>query len=100
MRPAGDITFVLIRNPDGEPIQLNTAGFREMKNVFVAVVDEPLRTNRLEMTVRLKIAFSIFDRDRFDPVNRVLQNKQITQLDHDLVRQHWVRWRGADVEEK
>src|SRR5205807_3590900 len=38
MRPAGDITFVLIRNPDGEPIQLNTTGFREMKNVFVAVV--------------------------------------------------------------
>ncbi len=52
MRPAGDITFVLIRNSDGEPIQLNTAGFREMKNVFVAVVDESLRTNRLEMTER------------------------------------------------
>src|SRR5207237_2862647 len=50
MRPAGDITFVLIRNSDGEPIQLNTAGFRKMKNVFVAVVDESLRTNRLEMT--------------------------------------------------
>ena len=100
MRPAGDVTFVLIWNSDGEPVQLNTSGFREMKNVFVAVVDESLRTNRLEMTIRTNFSFAILDGNRFDPMDRVLQHEQTTQLYGNLVRQHRVRWRGADVEKK
>src|SRR5436309_13636281 len=52
MRPARDVAFVLIWNPDSEPIQFDTSGFGEMKNIFVTIVQEALRADRLEMTVR------------------------------------------------
>ena len=42
----------------------------------------------------------IVDRDGFDPVNRVLQNEKLAQRHDDLVGQHRVRRRGADVEKK
>jgi len=42
----------------------------------------------------------IVDRDGFDPVNRVLQNEKLAQRHDDLVRQHRVRRRGADVEKQ
>jgi len=50
--------------------------------------------------VRKATATAIFDRDGFDPVNRVLQNEKLAQLHHDFVRQHRIRRRGADVEKK
>ncbi len=85
-----------------------------MKDVLVAIVKKPLRIDWLEMTkrfyrcfgphlalrVRLSLArerievrmapFSV-DRNRLDPVNRVLQKKSARggrQFDHDLVGQH------------
>ena len=70
--PARNIAFVLIRNAEREPIQLNAPIGREMKNVFVAIVEESLGTDRLKMAKRPDGTFSIFDRDRFDPVNCVL----------------------------
>ena len=100
MPPPRDVTFVLIGNSDSNPVQFDTPGLGEMKNVFMTVVEEPLRIDRLEMTMRLKIAFSISNRDRLDPVNCVLQDKQITQLDCNFMRQHWIGWRGADVKKK
>src|SRR5438094_9638776 len=51
MRPGRDVTLVLIRNSDSKPVQFDTSGFGEMKNVFVTIVQEALRANRLEMTV-------------------------------------------------
>src|ERR1700730_10757881 len=70
--PARNIAFVLIRNAEREPIQLNAPIGREMKNVFMAIVKESLGTDRLKMAKRPHGALSIFDRDRFGPVNRVL----------------------------
>src|SRR5512132_3376204 len=126
MRPARDVAFVLIWNAQGKPINFNSSGLRKVKDVLVAIVKKPLRIDWLEMTkrfyrcfdpdlalrVRLSLArerievrvapFSI-DRNRFDPVNRVLQKKSARgrrQLDHDLVWQHRIRWRGADVQKK
>src|SRR5436305_8818910 len=56
---------------------------------------------RIEVRVRRACpSLCRIDRDRFDPVNRILQNKHITQFDCDFMRQHWVRWRPADVEKK
>ena len=66
-----------------------------MKNVFVAIVEKSFRTDRFEMSERATV-----NRDRFDPMNRVLQNKEIAQLKNNFMRQHWVRWGRADVEEK
>src|SRR4029453_2825115 len=38
MPPECNVAFVLIRNPQGEPVDFDATGLREMKNVFVAVV--------------------------------------------------------------
>lgn len=126
MRPAGDVAFVLVRYSEGEPLDFNSSGLRKVKNVLVAIVKKPLRIDWLEMTKRfyrcfdphlalrvrlslarerieVRIVPSSVDRNRFDPVNRVLQKKSARggrQLDHDLVGQHRIRWRGADVQKK
>jgi hypothetical protein len=75
MTPAGDVAFVLVRYAKRKPIKLSTPSFREMKNVLMAIVKKPFRIDRLEVTVRFEIALSIFNCDRLDPVNRVLQKK-------------------------
>src|SRR5262249_48089838 len=51
VRPAPNVAFVLVWNSDGEPVQFDAPGFREMKNVFVTIVKKPLGTDGLEMTV-------------------------------------------------
>ncbi len=74
-----------------------------MKDVLVTIVKKPLRIDWLEMAMRPWIASSILDCDRFDPVNGVLQNKSAGargQLYYNLMRQHRIRWRGANVKEK
>ena len=72
--------FVLIWNAKARVDRCSTPpDFREMKNVFVAVVQKTFRVDRFEMAVRANIAIAIFNRDRFDPVNGVLQHEQIAQ---------------------
>src|SRR5258705_2397731 len=100
MRPALNVAFVLVRNAEGKPIDFNSWGLCKMKDVLVAIVKKALRINRLEMTVRLQMALAIFNCNRLDPVNRVLQKKSVRggrQFDHDLVGQHRIRWRGAAI---
>src|SRR5258707_9064425 len=101
MTPARDVALVLIRHAKREPIQLNPTGLREMKNIFVAIVEKSRRIDRLEMAKRTNgcsgfpacraeamrrrvgnarvahraTATMIVDRDGFNPVNRVLQNE-------------------------
>src|SRR5437762_3698645 len=50
MRPARDVTLVLIRNSDSKPVQFDTSGFGEMKNIFVTIVEEAFGANRFEMS--------------------------------------------------
>jgi hypothetical protein len=38
MRPARNIALILIRNSEGQPVNFDATGFREMENVFVAIV--------------------------------------------------------------
>ena len=125
MPPARDVAFVLIWHAQSESIQLDTPGFGEMKNVFVSIVKKSLRIYRFEMTeganccsrfpvesaapmrllgacrvARRATATTIVDRDRFDPVDRVLQLEGTAQHHHDFMWQQRVRWRGTDVEKK
>ncbi len=49
MRPPRDVALILIRDAKREPVQFDPTGLGEMKNVFVAIVEESRRINRLEM---------------------------------------------------
>src|SRR6266498_4015357 len=130
MRPARDVAFVLIRYAEGKPIDVHTPRLCEMKDVLMAVIQKSFRVDRFEMAERFGTAvdlhlalrvrlpgiatgwsverievrvapFSV-DRNGFDPVNRVLQNKpaQGRQLDHNFMRQHRTRGRRADAQKK
>src|SRR5205823_320995 len=102
MRPARNIAFVLIWNSKREPVNFNATGLRKVKNIFVAVVYESLRIDWFEMSIganccsrfpvgsvriclmpafrgahRATATRSILDRNGFDPVNCILQNKEI-----------------------
>ena len=103
VRPARDVALVLIGHAESKPLDFNSSRLRKVKEVLVAIVKKPFRIDWLEMTVRLQIALSTFNCDRFDPVNRVLQKKSVRggcQFDYDLVGQHRIRWRGANVQKK
>ena len=52
MRPTRDVALILIRNAKRQPIQFDATGLREMKNVFVAIVEKSRRIDRLEMAKR------------------------------------------------
>src|SRR6202030_3438405 len=95
VRPASDVALVLIRNAESKTVDFDPTRFCEVENVFVAIVEKPFRVDRLEMTEG-----SVFDCDGLDPVNRVLQNEGSAKLENNFVRQHRIRWRRADVEEK
>ena len=128
MRPARDVALVLIRHAKRQPIQVDATGSREMKNVFMAIVQKSLGVDGLEMAERFDIvfhsrpalrvplsltkerievrvaragfSFDCVDRDGFDPVNRVLQHERLAQCHDDFVRQQRIRGRGADVKKK
>ena len=86
VRPAHDVTLVLVWDSDGEPIEVHTPSLREVKNVFVAIVEKTFRIDRLEVAVRANLSFSIFDRYGFNPVNHILQNKHVSQSRDELMR--------------
>src|SRR5205085_12514399 len=83
VRPAGNVALVLVRNAERDPVDVGLALDCEMKNVFVAVVQKSFRTDRFKMSKS-----SVVDRNRFDPVNRVLQHEQIAELKNNFVRKH------------
>ena len=95
VRPASDVALVLVRHTEREPVDVDLAVDGEMKNIFVAVVEKSFRTDRLKMS-----ECSLVDSDRFDPVNRILQNEEIAELKNNFVRKKRVRWRRTNVEKK
>ena len=74
--PARDIALVLIRNAEREPIDRCLPFRREMKNVFVTIIQKTRRTDRLEVSARNRFAALVLDRDRLDPVDRVLEDEE------------------------
>src|ERR1700736_244902 len=52
--PARNIALVRIRYPEGEPVDRRVAFRREMKNVFVTIVEVARGTDRLEVPTRTR----------------------------------------------
>src|SRR5947208_13062491 len=75
VRPASDVAFVLIWNAEHEPVDIDPAADSEMENVFVAIVQKSFRTDRLEVAKG-----PIVNGDRFDPMNRVLEDEEVAEL--------------------
>ena len=70
VRPARNIAFVLVRDAKREPVDVDLAVEGKVKNVLVAIVQKSFRADWFEMS---ECAF--FNRDRFDPMNGILQNE-------------------------
>ena len=83
VRPASDIALVLIRHAERQPVDVDLAVDGEVKNVFVAIIQESFGTDWLKMS-----ECPIVDGDRFDPMNGVLEKEQVAQLKNNFVRKH------------
>src|SRR5438067_2319299 len=57
VRPSLDIRLVHVRNPNGQTINFAFPLWCEVKNKLVAVVDEALGVDRLEVSVRRDTSF-------------------------------------------
>jgi len=100
VRPSRYVRFVLIRNAKGKTLEWRFSLGRKMEYVFLAIIEETARVDRLEMSARDNLSILFFDTDRLDPVNGILQDEQIAQFENEFVREHWIRGRGANVEKK
>jgi len=77
VRPSRDVCFVPIRNAKGEPVEWCFSLGREMKQIFVAIIQETARIDGFEMSARSDFATFPFEADRLDPVNGILQNNHV-----------------------
>ena len=67
----------------------------------MTIVQVTRRIDRLEMAARdFAFARLVRQSDRLDPMNRVLEDKNLAQTQRHLVRQHRIRRRRADVEKE
>jgi len=101
--PALDVAFVGIGNPGLAALKGNVAGFGEVKNVFVAVVDEALRIDGLEVAGGDFFAFARVDGDRFYPVKGVLENERgrfFGESEEELMGKKGILWRGPEIEKE
>lgn len=102
--PAGDVGFVLIGNACGPAVELGTAGFCQVKDVFVAVVDEALGVDGFEVARTDQFVGAGFDRNRFDPMECILKFEQripaVRQREDELVGKQRVHGRSAHVQEE
>lgn len=74
--PPRDITFVCIGNTYGKSVDGDFSRFREMKNVFVAIIQVAPRIDRLEVPFGECAAILEFKRNRLHPMDRILQGEQ------------------------
>ena len=84
-------------------MERDISSFGEVEKVFVAVVDEALGLNRLEVPSGDFLAFPGFDRDRFYPVEGVLQNEArlaFGERKDELVREKGIGRSGSDIQKK
>ena len=71
-----------------------------MKNKFLATVEELQRPDWLEMTPREMASPFQGDRNGLDPMNRVLEDEEFAESEHQLMGQKGVRRTSSDIEEK
>jgi hypothetical protein len=95
--PPTDVRGVLVLHADRLAIERRFPRWCEVEDELVTVVDEPLTVDRLVMTHR---EVFLVDRNRFDPVDGVLQLEVRTNgLGHVECRP-WIRGLCADVQEQ
>ena len=105
--PPADVGLILVRHAEREAVQRRRSVRREVKNELVAVVEESVAVDRLVVADRQVpgqpgggAGRRSFDRDRFDPVNQVLEPQvRAHGLGHVECRPRVARLR-ADVQEQ
>ena len=75
VRPSLNIALVRIRNTDGKPIQPGLALWREVKHIFVTVVQITPGIDRLEVAEGVGLPVP-FNRNGLNPMDCILQLKQ------------------------
>lgn len=102
--PAGDVGFVRIGHACGTALEGDVAGFGEVEDVFVAVVDVALAVDGFEVSGADGGVLTGFYGDGFDPVEGILEGEEGTwaggEGEQELVGQERVFRGGADVQEK
>src|SRR5258707_9438151 len=79
MAPSRDVGLVGIRHANATPIHRRIAVLGQVKNELVAIVDEALRLNRLEVAGGNLLALLCLHSDGFDPVESILKNELVFQ---------------------
>src|SRR4029453_6212346 len=105
--PSCDVRLVLIGNAERKTIERGRTLWREMKNEFVAIVQETIAVDWLVVTDGQIFRepggstgrFPV-DGDGFDPVNDVLQLEMLSDGLRDVERGPRVLRLGADVQEE
>src|SRR5688572_3977979 len=105
--PAGDVGLILVFHADGGPFERRGAPGAEVKYKLVAVVEEPAAVDWLVVTDGQVIVQSaarsrqrLFNRDRLDPVNDVLQLEVRPYGLGHIQRGPGIFRLGADVQEQ
>ena len=101
--PALDVAFIGVSDASLTALKRDVAGFGQVENVFVAVVDEALGIDGLEVTGGNFLALAGVDGDGFDPVKGVLENelrRGFGECKEEFVGKERVLWSGPDVEEE
>src|SRR5262245_58893180 len=105
--PSSDVRAILITNADGLSVERCPSAAREVEDELVAVVQKPPAVNRLVMTHRQIVLESrpragqrLLDRNRFDPVNGVLQVQEGPDGLSDIEPRPRIGGLGADIEEQ
>ena len=105
--PARDVRLVLIFHADRPATERRVALRREMEHELVAIVEEPLAVDRLVMAdgqvlleTGSRAGQRLFNRDRFDPMDRVLKLQMRARGLRHIERGPRVGRLTADVQKK
>src|SRR4051794_6568354 len=77
MPPTSDVGFVRIRHTQPEPVDRCLAALREVKYELVAIINIARGLQRLEMPRGYLFTSLSFHRNRLDPVERILEDKEL-----------------------
>lgn len=100
--PALDVALIDVGDAGGAAVEGDGAGFGEVEDVLVAVVDVALRVDGFEVSGADLFACAGFDGDGFDPVEGVLQDEEVrgAEGEEELVREEGAAGGATDVEEE
>jgi hypothetical protein len=87
LSPPRNIAAVLVRNPDGEAIEMYSAVQGQMKDILMAVIEKSGRVHRLVVTyVHLHAASitGVFNKDGFDPMDDILKDEVVPKTMNHL----------------